>query len=112
MTTTRPPKITHVIGGNKLVPLEDVYSDIGTICGITTLGDDAPPEGSETFSIQALVNNGTVRRAKVRLANKKIRTVYIVAANAPQIGALRGLEYTTDLLIKSAYFPQKYTFGA
>ncbi len=117
MADTRPPKITHVVGTNKLVSLEDVYgpaddtTTLGTICGIVALGTDPVPAGSETFSAQALVKDGVLRRAKVRLANKKIRTVYIIAANAPQIGALNGKTYSTGVLVKTAYFPQKFTFG-
>jgi hypothetical protein len=118
MPKTVTPKITHLVNGNRLVPLEDIYgaagdpTTISDICGIVALGSTAVPAGSETFSAEALVKNGTLRRAKVRLVSKKIRTVYLVAANAPQIGALNGKKYGSADVIKTAYFPQKYTFSA
>ncbi|MEH1769190.1 MAG: hypothetical protein V7L30_22685 [Nostoc sp.] len=119
MANTLPPKITHLVAGNKLVFLEDIYgatgdaTGISDICGIVALGDDPVPAGSESASAQALVKSGILRRIKVRLAeSKKIRTVYIIAANAPQIAALKGKKYSTTDTIKTAYFPQKYTFGA
>jgi len=112
MASNLPAKITHVVGTNKLCRLEDVYDDIGEICGIKSLDGEAPPAGAETVSINYLVQRGIARRAKVRLANKKIRTIYIIAANCPQIGALEGKEYTSNVLIKTAYFPQKVNFTA
>lgn len=108
---TRPTLVKHVLTGtNKVVPLEDVYANIGTTCGIEVLGD-APPANAEVFSANQLVKVGILRRAKVRLSTGKIRTVYLVAANTPQVQLLVAQEYITGVTIKSAYFPQRITLG-
>jgi hypothetical protein len=107
---TTIPKVPHLVGTNKIVRLEDIYENIGTICGISKI-DGPPPAGAETASIRSLVANGTIRRATVRLSTGKIRTVYMIAANCPQVGALETLEYVTGTAIKTAYFSEKVTFG-
>ncbi|OYE04744.1 hypothetical protein [Nostoc sp. 'Peltigera membranacea cyanobiont' 232] len=107
---TQIPRVPHLVGTNKIVRLEDIYDNIGDICGISKL-TDAPPEGAETASIRSLVSNGTIRRATVKLANGKIRTVYMTAANCPKVGALETLEYQTGLTIKTAYFSERVTLG-
>ena len=105
------PKVPHLIGENKIAPLEDIYQDIGAICGIVKL-NTTPPEGADTYtSIRQLSVNGTVRKAKVRLSNKKIRVIYVLAENCGKIGALRNKNYTDSLTITSAYFPQQYRYG-
>ncbi|MEH1851453.1 MAG: hypothetical protein V7L11_07150 [Nostoc sp.] len=107
---TTIPRVPHLVGGTKIVRLEDIYDTIGDICGITKL-TDAPPAESETASLRQLITNGTIRRATVKLANGKIRTVYMTAANCPKVGALETLEYQTGLTIKTAYFSQRVIFG-
>lgn len=109
---TRPPKIPHLVGTNKILNLEDVYGNIGDICGITKIDSSNPlPDDADTISIRQATSNGILRRAVVRLASGKIRTVYMVAANCPKVGALANLEYTTGLKIKSARFQQHITLG-
>ncbi|MEH2458643.1 hypothetical protein [Nostoc sp.] len=107
---TAIPKVPHLVGGTKILRLEDVYGTIGDICGVVKL-DGPPPEAVETASIRQLVVNGTIRRATVKLSNNKIRCVYMTAANCPKVGALETLEYVTGLTIKTAYFHQQYTLG-
>jgi hypothetical protein len=108
--TTAVPKVPHLVGTNKIVRLEDVYENIGTICGISKI-DGPPPAGAETASIRSLVSNGTMRRATVKLSTGKLRTVYMIAANCPQVGALETLEYVSGTTIKTAYFSQRITLG-
>lgn len=107
---TRPPKVPHLVGTNKILNLEDVYGTIGDVCGISKI-DGALPAGAETIDIRKSVSNGIIRRASVKLTNGKIRTVYMVAANCPQVGALVNLEYTTGVNIKTASFPEHITLG-
>lgn len=108
--TTAVPKVPHLVGTNKIVSLEDIYENIGTICGISKI-DGPPPAGAETASIRSLIANGTIRRATVKLVTGKIRTVYMTAANCPQVGALVTLEYVSGTAIKTAYFSQKVAYG-
>ncbi|MHC5613761.1 MAG: hypothetical protein ACYTXA_22870 [Nostoc sp.] len=108
MTTI--PRVPHLVGTNKIVRLEDVYSEIGDVCGISKL-DGPPPADAETASLRQLITNGTIRRATVTLTNKKIRSVYMVAANCPKVGALETLAYQSGLLIKTAHFAQRITLG-
>lgn len=110
--TTRPPKIPHLVGTNKVLNLEDVYTDIGDLCGIKKVDDSNPvPDDFDTIDVTKSCANGTIRRAVVRLTNGKIRTVYMTAASSSKVGALVNLEYTTGLKIKSARFPQHITLG-
>jgi len=102
---TLPPKVPHLVGTNKILLLEDVYDEIGDTCGITKI-DGAPPDGAETGSIRQMTKNGTIRRAKIKLSNKQIRTVYMTAANCPKVGGLVSQTYTTGLTIANAWFPQ------
>lgn len=104
-------RIPHVVGGNKIVQLEDVYGSIGTVCGITKLVG-TPPDGAESVSIRGAIANGTIRRAVARVGVDgavRNRVVYMAAANAAQVGALAGQTYTTGQTIKSAYFKQQIT---
>jgi hypothetical protein len=104
----RPPKVPHLVGTNKILQLEDVYRDIGDICGINKLVD-APPADAETSSIRLLIANGTIRRAVVKISNGGSRVIYITAANCPKVGALRTLTYATGLTITRSWFPQRIT---
>lgn len=106
----RPPKVPHLVGTTRILNLEDVYANIGNICGISKITGPVP-DGAETGTIRAMIANGSIRRATVRLANKKTRIVYMAAANCPQVGALVGLEYQTGIIIKSASFSQQITLG-
>lgn len=108
--TTAVPKVPHLVGTNKIVSLEDIYDDIGAICGISKI-DGTPPAGAETASIRSLIANGAMRRATVKLSNGRIRSVYMAAANCPQVGALETLEYVSGLTIKTAYFSERVTYG-
>ncbi|MEH1785881.1 MAG: hypothetical protein V7L23_09945 [Nostoc sp.] len=82
---------------------------IGDTCGITKI-TGAPPADAETGTIRGMTKNGTIRRAKVRTVDKKTHTIYMVAANCPQVGALVGQEIG-GLTIKTAWFPQKVTLA-
>lgn len=108
--TTRPARVPHLVGTNKILNLEDVYGTIGDVCGISKVAG-ALPDDAETIDIRKSVANGIIRRALVKLSNGKLRTIYMVAANCPKVGALVNLEYTTGLTIKTARFPQHITLG-
>lgn len=109
-------KARHLVGTNKIVLLEDVYSTdqgIGEICGITKINISDPlPTDAETYTARQLVTQGFLRRVKLRLTNKKTRVIYMLSANSPKIGGLTGLSYVGGLTVKTAYFPQKYTYTA
>lgn len=105
------PKVKHLVGTNKIVTLPDVYSEITDITGISKMEDD-PPDDAETYkSPVALAATGIVRAIHVKLSNGKLRTIYIVAANAPKIGGLLGKEYLSGITIKTAYFPGTFKYG-
>jgi hypothetical protein len=103
--TTLPPKVPHLVGTNKILLLEDVYQDIGDTCGISKI-DGTPPDGAETASIRELIKNGTIRRGKVKLSNRQIRTIYMIAANCPKVAGLVTQNFTSGLTISNAWFPQ------
>lgn len=105
----RPPKFPHLVGTNKILLLEDEYAAIGDTCGITKI-TGAPPADAETGSIRQMTKNGTIRRAKVKTSDNKIHTIYMVAANCPQVGALVS-QTLGGLAITNAWFPQKITLA-
>jgi len=105
----RPTLIPHQVG-NKILQLPDEYSAIGTVCGVTKI-NGAPAAGSESISVSQAVEHGLVRRATVRLnKTNKIRSVVMLAANSPQVGALVTLAIGGDT-VKSAYFSQRIELG-
>jgi len=102
------PLVPHQVG-NKIMLLPDEYTAIGNICGVTKISG-APAAGSETISVREAVKHGLVRRATVRLATGKIKSVVMLAANSPQVGALVTLALASST-IKSAYFSQHIELG-
>ncbi|MBN3897106.1 MAG: hypothetical protein HWQ41_18060 [Nostoc sp. NOS(2021)] len=103
---TQIPKASFVVGTNKIVTLEDVYDEIGDVCGVVKADAAALPDDSESISVRQLVSSGVGRRALVRLKDKTTKTVYFAAANCTKIGALVGLDYVPGNVILSARFPQ------
>lgn len=110
----------HLIGTNIVAPLPDIYGNINTITGISKVNADNPlPTDYKTFkTINQVAALGIVRRAKAQIgtgASKKLKTIYLLAANAPQVGALKSLKYgaddsATDTIV-NAYFPATYKYG-
>lgn len=110
-------KIPHSVGasGDGTTPgiimlLPDVYGSIGDTCGINKLTDTAP-DGATTLSVRAAVETGIVRRATLRLSNKKTATIFMTAANCPKVGSLATQTYTTGVTIKSARFAESVRLG-
>jgi len=101
-------KAPHQVG-NKIMILPDEYTNIGTVCGVSKL-TGPPAAGSETIRVSAAIEAGLVRRATVRLDNKKIKSVVMLAANSPQVGALVGQTLGSNK-ITSAYFSQRIELG-
>ena len=104
----RPTLLPHQVG-NKIILLPDEYSAIGTICGVTKV-NGAPAPGSETIKVSAAIESGLVRRATIRLATNKIKSVVMLAANSPQVGALVG-QALAGSTVKSAHFSQRIELG-
>ncbi len=107
--STTIPKASFIVGGTKIVTLEDVYDEIGDVCGVVKADPTSLPDNSESISVRQLVSSGAGRRALVRLKDKTTRTVYFAAANCTKIGALVGLDYVSGNPILSARFPQHVT---
>ncbi len=105
----KTPVVPH-LAGNKIINLPNIYAGIGDITGITLL-DGAPPAGAESASLRQLITDGAIRRATATLSNGKIRDIFMVAANAPLVGALSGQPYGTGLTIKRAHFKQQIRLG-
>jgi hypothetical protein len=110
-------KVPHSVGASSdgntpgiIMLLPDVYGSIGETCGITKL-TGAAPDGATTLSVRAAVATGIVRRATLRLSNKKTATAYMTAANAPKVGALATQTYTSGTTITSARFAERTRLG-
>jgi len=100
-------KVAHITSDNKyILTLEDVYTNIGDTCGISKLTDTAP-DGAITLTVKSALAAGIVRRASLRLSNKKTGTAYLTAANASKIGGLQGMTYTGAITIQTARFPKR-----
>ena len=112
MADQKIPRVPHLVGKNKILNLEDVYGFIGDACGISKIDNTNPLSPDvETGNIRAMVADGLIRRATVRLDNGKVRTVYMTAENCPKVGALVNQKYVDGILIKTAHFPQHITLG-
>jgi len=97
--------------------------NVGSILGINLIvpGTTTIPNGTSLATTGQLLKSGVIRLIKVRVglavsgsavSTTKIKRMYCLAQNAPNVSQIIGGTFTTGYLITDAWLPEHFTYGA